>query len=145
MHSAARLSVTSSLDAEALRLGEQGRTRMGHLRASLGDLPVDELGQMSTEFWHAVILRATYARLPLLRLRADDYLRLNELFGRVPVQIFCVDFLPLPPSRRRPRSWRHWRVGAMNARKAEISLAECNTSLVSSRCAASTAATSSKY
>ena len=105
----------SSLRTADLRLNEQSSKKMQRLKANVGVMVCDEISQVGVDLLHADALRTTYCRKELYALRAEDYMRPQETWGRLAVFIGSGDFLQLPPvpetssllNRRIGRSYEH--------------------------------------
>lgn len=97
IHSSIGLSATSSMKVEHLGLKGKTRTKVEKIAVPAAALAIDEVSQMSATMLHANALRHTYGRAREHGLQVDAYMKVNELFGRMPVVLLSGDYLQLPP------------------------------------------------
>ena len=97
IHNSIGLSATSSMKVEHLGLKGKTRTKVEKITVPAAALAIDEVSQMSATMLHANAVRHTYGRAREHGLRVDEYMKVNELFGRMPVVLLSGDYLQLPP------------------------------------------------
>ena len=88
IHNSIGLSATSSMKVEHLGLKGKTRTKVEKITVPAAALAIDEVSQMSATMLHANAVRHTYGRAREHGLRVDEYMKVNELFGRMPVVLF---------------------------------------------------------
>ena len=96
LHSCNGLKMTDSLQTARLRLNAQTQKKMDRLVGEIGIDVIDELGCCSGTSIHADALRKTYGRSLRYNLDATQYMKPEETWGCMPVNLWCGDFYQLP-------------------------------------------------
>ena len=85
-----------SVQTARLRLNAQTQKKMDRLVGEIGIDVIDELGCCSGTSIHADALRKTYGRSLRYNLDAPQYMKPEETWGCMPVNLWCGDFYQLP-------------------------------------------------
>ena len=97
IHNSIGLNATSSVKVEHLGLKGKTKTKIVKITAPAAALAFDEVSQMPATMLHANAVRHTHGRAREHGLRVDEYMKVNELFGRMPVVLLSGDYLQLSP------------------------------------------------
>ena len=98
LHNLGSFSVSDSLKIFAIKFSSHAqRKKVDAAIGRAGALFIDEWSQMQSILFHAVSLRATYARMDTYQLQLGDYTKTENLFGKVAVLLLAGDHLQLPP------------------------------------------------